>query len=137
MTDRRNLEAYRGSSDRPRRVAHPARSARILSTGLAATATFGLISGYAYAAHSTTNTTNTGTNDGLAPVTPTAPVDGTANGAETPSVGVQSQSQSSPTPQAPASVQPSPVVIEVPAPAPAAPASGGGSGSGQSSSGSR
>lgn len=134
MTDPRRPDAYRTLPERPRRAAHPARSARILSTGLAATATFGLISGYAYAAHSTTDT---GTNNGLSPVSPTSPVDGAATGVETPTVDVQSQSPSSVAPQAPANVQPSPVVIEVPAPAPAAPASGGGGGSGQSSSGSR
>lgn len=128
MTDRLQPPVGRGPADRPRRVAHPARSARILSTGLAATATFGLISGYAYAAHSTPAT---GTNDGLTPVDSAAPL-GSAPAA--PAVEVQSQSQ---TQVAPPTAQTSSVVIEVPAPAPAAPASGGGSGSGQPSSGSR
>ena len=129
MTDLRRPEIIRPPADRPRRAAHPARSARILSTGLAATATFGLISGYAYAAHSTAGTE---TNNGLSPADSSTP----ATDVAPTEVGAQSLPQAPSAPQEPATVQPSPVVIEVPAPAPAAPASGGGSGSGQPSSGS-
>lgn len=115
-----------------RRPAHPARSARILSTGLAATATFGLISGYAYAAKNAPANGNTGE---ISPVISLAPVVSApaGDGASTVAAQAAPQSQAAQPPTGGASS----VVVDVPAPAPAAPAAGGGGGSGQPSSGSR
>ena len=115
-----------------RRPAHPARSARILSTGLAATATFGLISGYAYAAKNAPANDNTGE---ISPAISPAPVVSAPAGDGAATVGARGASQ----PQAaqPSSGGASSVVVDVPAPAPAVPAAGGGGGSGQPSSGSR
>lgn len=118
---------------RGKRKPHPARSARILSTGLAATATLGLISGYASAAKPTS--TDGVDPNSTSPSVALSPVETAPTQQSTDAVGAQSQPV---TTQAPAVQAPAPVVVPVPAPAaPAQKKSSSSSGSSQSSSGSR
>ena len=105
------------------RAKHPALSARILATGLAATGMFGMTAGYALGQRAEEASPAAGS--GVAPpaVAPQAPATAGALPAQAPE-------QKAPQQKAPQQASPAPRVVQVPVDVPAAAAPGNGAGSG-------